>query len=163
MQTVEPIEAVEVSEYEQERGKPMPNYSHSMIELRLGAAFLAQGKGRYNVGAELTLQFDDGTILTPDIAVMPVRPVNWGLEPARCNEVPILVVEVNSPSQGYFEVMQKRDRYFAQGVESVWVVQPASQSIDIYRPNQQRPQIVQQGEAKDPATGLTVSLEDLFA
>ncbi len=163
MQTVEPIEEVETSEYERERGKPMPNLSHSRIEARLGAALLAQEGNRYMVGVELTLQFADGTILARGIAVLPARPVNWGLEPARCSEIPILVVEIDSPTQGYLEVMRKRDLYFAQGVESVWVVQPDMQSISIYRPSEPRPHIVQRGEAKDPATGMAVGLESLFA
>lgn len=163
MQTVEPTEAVETSDYEQERGKPMPNLSHGRIELRLGAALMSQENDQFMVVIELSLQFNDGSTLTPDIAVMPVRPINWGLEPVRCKETPLLAIEIDSPTQGYLEVMRKRDLYFSHGVESVWVVQPASQSIDIYLPGQQRPQIVQQGEAKDPATGLTVNLDDIFA
>ena len=78
-------------------------------------------------------------------------------------DVPLLVVEILSPHQGYQEIMDKLDVYFAHGVQSAWVVQPASQSIDLYRPGEQRPQIIQQGEAKDPATGLTIRLEEIFA
>ena len=73
------------------------------------------------------------------------------------------MVEILSPRQGYQEIMDKLDIYFAHGVQSAWVVQPASQSIDIYCPGEQRPQIIQQGEAKDPATGLSVQLEKVFA
>ena len=167
MQTGEQVEggetAVEPCGYDEERGKTVANITHSVIQTKIAGRFDVQGEDRYWVGTELTVEFDDGLVLTPDIAVLPKRPLNYGLEPARCREVPLCVVEIFSPTQGYLEIMEKRELYFSHGVESVWVVQPASQSIDIYRPGEQRPQIIQQGEAKDPATGLSVHLERVFA
>ena len=166
MQTVEPAgrpEAAEPTEYEKERGKPMPNLSHSVLELRLAVAFSAAHTDHYLVAPELTLEFADGLTLTPDLAVLPKRLIKWGREPARCREVPLLVVEIVSPSQGYQTVVEKVDAYFARGVQSVWEVNPALEIIAVHQPGSEAPQIFQQGEVKDPVTKLSVRLEELFA
>ena len=163
MQTVEQTGAVGASDYERERGKPRPNLSHGAIQLRLGAALLARASDHYLVVSELTLEFADGVSLTPDLAVLPARPISWGLEPSKCRDVPLFVVEIDSPTQGYLEVMRKREAYSAHGVGSLWVVQPASQSIDVYLPGQPRPQIIQHGEVKDSSTGLAARLDQIFA
>ncbi len=166
MQTVEQIEgqkSVELSDYEKERGKPMPNISHSVLEMRLAIAFSMGASERYLVTPELTFEFADGLALTPDIAVLPKRSINWGREPARCREVPLLVVEIVSPSQGYQTIVDKVDAYFAHGVQSIWEVSPALEMIAIHQPGNDVPQLFQQGEVKDPVTGLTVRLEEIFA
>ena len=164
MQIAAPIESeATLSDYEKERGKPMPNLSHSIVQTKIAGRFDVQGEDRYLVASELTLEFADTTVLIPDISVLPKRAVDWRREPTQCRDVPLLVVEILSPRQGYQEIMDKLDVYFAHGVQSAWVVQPASQSIDIYRPGEQRPQIIQQGEAKDLVTGLSVHLEKVFA
>ena len=156
-------EAVDFSSYERERGKPLPNLSHSVIELRLALAFASTGADRYLVAPELAVEFADGLIFTPDIAVLPKRPVNWSREPARCREVPLLVVEIVSPSQGYGSVIEKIDAYFAHGVQSVWEINPALGIIVLHQPGNHAPQITQQGELRDPVTGLTARLEEIFA
>ena len=163
MQTDARSEGVEFGTYEKERGKPMPNLSHSILEPRIASAFQSQAVGRYLVAIELTLELADGTILTPDVTVLAKRPVHWSREPAHCRDLPILVVEIISPSQGYLSVVEKKDVYFANGVQSVWEVNPALKAVAIHRPDDSVPQLFQHGEARDPATGLTVRLEEIFA
>ena len=165
MQTVEQIEqaSVDLSDYEKERGKPTPNLTHGAIQMLLGAQLLAQARGRFLVISELTLEFGDGLTLTPDIAVLAKRQIDWGREPARCRDFPLLVVEILSPSQGYQSVVEKIDAYFAHGVKSVWQVNPALRAIAIYHPGNNEPEIIQHGEAKDLSTGLTARLDEIFA
>ena len=167
MQTIEPCEvrrgAAEPSDYEKERGKPMPNITHGAVQANITGCFYAQVKGRFRVVTEMTLEFEDGMIFTPDLSVLPKRDLDWGGEPVRCKEVPLLVVEIISPTQGYLEIHQKRQAYFAHGVGSVWIVEPDLQAVAVYRPGEARPQLVQQGEVKDLTTGLTAQLEDIFA
>ncbi len=162
MQTIEQSEA-ETSAYEKERGKPMPNYSHGIVQANLIISLHTQAKGEYRIISELALEFSDGTTLTPDVVALPKRPVNWGGEPVRCKEIPQLVVEIVSPTQGYLEMNRKRLLYFRHGVRSVWIVEPDLQAVAIYHPGAGRPQIIQQGEITDPITGLTARLEDIFS
>ena len=139
MQTDELIEgqeAVELSDYERERGKPTPNIVHGAVQAQLIARLLMQATDRFLVVGESTLEIPQAPSLTPDLAVLPKRPLNWGREPARCKEVPISVVEIVSPSQGYKIVVDKIDIYFAHGVQSVWEVNPALKYIAIHRPGE---------------------------
>ena len=166
MQTVEQAEEqsakVEISDYEKERGKPMPNYTHGAVQANMIGRLYSQLGVDYRIVSELTLEFADGLILTPDISVLAKRSVNWGREPVRSRDLP-LVVEILSPSQGYLPVVEKIDAYFLHGVRSVWEVNPALRAVIIHRPGNDEPLIVQQGEAKDPVTGLSVRLEEVFA
>ena len=165
MQTDELIEgqeAVELSDYEKERGKPMPNIIHSAVQMSLAVAFSMQAKDRFLFLPELTLEISPSSALTPDFAVLSKRALNWGREPARCKDVPISVVEIVSPSQGYQVIIDKIDLYFAHGVQSVWEVNPALKYIAIHQPGEKEVRVIQHGEASDPATGLSVRLEDIF-
>jgi Uma2 family endonuclease len=47
--------------------------------------------------------------------------------------VPDLAVEVVSPSNSYYAVMDKLDHYFAAGVRLVWVIYPPGRRVDVYR------------------------------
>ena len=141
----------------------MPNYSHGTVQANLIISLHAQARGEYRIIAELALELSDGTSLTPDVVALPKRPVNWGGEPVRCKETPLLVVEIVSPTQGYLEMNRKRLAYFRHGVRSVWIVEPDLQAVAIYLPGEKRPQIVQQGEIVDSATGLSARLEDIFS
>ncbi len=46
---------------------------------------------------------------------------------------PELIVEVMSPDDRWIEVKQKLREYFAIGVMLVWVVDPADQTVSVYR------------------------------
>lgn len=161
MHTTEEEEAVKPVDYEEERGKPMPSLNHAAVQSALIVAFAPSKE--FSILSELTLELPDGARLTPDISVYPRLAKDWRHDVVRMKTMPKLAVEIPSPSQGFQEIADKLDLYFAHGVESVWVVQPGMQSVAIYLPNVVRPIVVTEGEAKDPVTGLTARLEDLFA
>ena len=48
--------------------------------------------------------------------------------------IPILAVEILSPSNTYAEVMEKVEDYVAVGVPLTWVVEPVFRTVTIYRP-----------------------------
>ena len=139
----------------------MPSRNHARLQLRIGAAFLRFTD--FAVFSELTLELPDGSRITPDLCVYPQSPSNWLHDDVRMTTMPRMAVEIISPFQPMQEIVDKLDLYFSQGVESVWVVQPALQIIAIYSSSNDRPQVITTGEAKDPATGLTVQLEEIFA
>lgn len=161
MPTTEALPSVELSDYEKERGKPMPSLNHSIVQLRLGIAFAAFTD--FSVLPELTLELPSGERLTPDLSIYPKLTPDWRHDVIRMKIMPKLTVEIPSPTQGFQEIADKLDLYFAHGVESVWVVQPGMQTVAIYLPGVGRPQIVTEGEAKDPVTGLTARLEEIFS
>ena len=152
-----------LTDYEKERGKPAPDVLHSIAQTRILLQLHAGCDDSYMVLPELDLEFADGTVRTPDICILPKRKINWGLEPLLCREVPLLAVEVLLLGQTNDDVLDRLDVYFTHSVQSAWVVNPSLQAITTYLPNGQRSQIIRQGEVKDPASGLSVWLEEVFA
>ena len=51
----------------------------------------------------------------------------------RLTQAPVLVVEVLSPSTKLFDLTQKRAFYERQGVEHLWIVDPAGPSVEALR------------------------------
>jgi hypothetical protein len=64
-----------ISEYELERGKPMPNEIHSFAQSNLHAAFVLRYKKQFTVFSELTIEVGEARA-TPDIVI-----------PALCTEL----------------------------------------------------------------------------
>ncbi len=160
MQTAE-ASTVEISDYEKERGKPMPSLNHGIVQTALIGAFLSSKE--HSVVSELTLELPDGHRLTPDISVYPRLRPDYNHDKIRMTVMPRLVVEIISPGQGWQDIVDKLDLYFAHGVESAWLVQPGAKMIAIYQSTAVPPQVITSGEAKDPVTGLTARLEEIFA
>jgi Uma2 family endonuclease len=89
---------------------------------------------------------------------------------------PDLAVEVASPSQGTDEMTAKVQRYLAGGTALVWVFWPERGAVDVWRPNDLRPQyramrarrtlLVQAGDSldgEDVVPGFSCPPAPLFA
>ncbi len=85
-----------------------------------------------------TLQRDPGASVGIDVAYVSAEVA------ARQNEfstmiegVPVLAVEVLSPSDTHEDVTAKVDQYLAVGVPLVWIVDPHFRTVTVHRPGQQ--------------------------
>ena len=145
--------------YEEERGKPMPSFNHAAVQTNLIAEFARQRE--FRVCSELTLEFD-GRPYTPDLSVYPREVLDLRHDQIRRSDPPLLVVEIFSPRQGSEDVMEKLDVYFRNGVKSCWVVSPPLHTISILRPDGST-ETFNAGVAKDPVTGLTADLAQVFS
>lgn len=146
--------------YEEERGKPLPSYNHSVIELQLGAQFLADV--RFRSGIEMTLELLPGEPLTPDISVYLNEPIDLRHDIIRRTDPPLLTVEIVSPRQGLHDIMAKVEFYLAHGVKSVWLVTPPLREVTIFLPDGTQ-QSHHGGVVRDPAIGITADLEAVFS
>jgi Uma2 family endonuclease len=59
---------------------------------------------------------------------------------------PDLAVEVVSPSNRPGELLRKIGEYLAAGVSLVWVVYPKRRCVAVYRPNEEEPTVLREGE-----------------
>lgn len=78
--------------------------------------------------------------------------------------VPVLAIEILSPSDKQEEVEEKIDDYLGAGVLQVWEVNPRRRTVTVYRPDQE-PQFfnVKQDLVADPELpGFRVPLSELF-
>lgn len=145
--------------YEEERGKPMPSSNHGAIQANLIVEF-AQHQ-QFRVYSELNLEFE-GRPFTPDLSLYPRAQLDLRHDVVRRKDPPWLVAEILSPTQGYQSVQDKVDVYLRNGVKSCWIVSPPSHMIAILTPDGKE-EILHEGVAKDPATGLTADLEAVFS
>ena len=80
------------------------------------------------------LERDPDTVREPDIAFFSAEKVPPGTRVTGYAEVvPDLVVEIASPSDSRREVHDKAHMWLNHGVRLVWVVQPETRTIDVYR------------------------------
>ncbi len=143
--------------YEEERGKPMPSFHHGAVQLNLGIE-LAKHRN-YRVVSEVTFLLN-GVSYTPDLCVYSARKLDFRHDIVKTKELPLVAVEIFSPSQGSLEIMEKVETYLAAGVKSVWVVAPPLTSITIYTTGGQKGFL--EGTVTDPATGIQVEMEEVF-
>ncbi|HEX2282113.1 MAG TPA: Uma2 family endonuclease [Thermomicrobiales bacterium] len=77
----------------------------------------------------LLLETDPDTVLGPDIAVMPVEYLPLSDEGGFERRIPLLVVEVLSPSNRRGEINTKVEIYLRAGVRLVLVVDPKQRTV----------------------------------
>ncbi|MYA41249.1 MAG: Uma2 family endonuclease [Gammaproteobacteria bacterium] len=114
---------------------------HGKIVMRLGGLLFGfvepEGLGTlFASDSGIWLERDPDTVREPDIAFtssqrLPLDAWNAGY----AEVVPDLVVEVASPSDSRREVHDKAHMWLNHGVRLVWVVQPETRTVDVYRPD----------------------------
>jgi len=78
---------------------------------------------------------------------------------------PDLAVEVTSPNDHYWEVREKVDEYLATGVRLVWVADPRTRSIELFRVNGSVSllHITDEITGEDVLSGYRCPLSDFFS
>ena len=153
--------AIELSDYELERNKPMPDTIHAAIQSNLLFELKLRYRDTYRSLSELSLAtLPDST--TPDVAIYPIFPLDYDHRTAKRTDAPLVCVEIQSPSQSTEEMVEKTHIYFRFGVRSCWIVLPAVQGVFVYdRPGNYEffhsDQIL-----RDPNVGIDVPLPVLF-
>ncbi len=149
------------SDYELERNKPMPNFIHGAIQLKLGRLLGNAYDQKFIFAGELSLATIPPS--TPDICIYPTRKLDIRTVAAKESEVPLTTIEIVSPSQSINEMMHKAwDLYFPMGVKSAWIVVPELKGIHIVLPDAADNRYFSSGKLHDPATGIELSVEQVF-
>lgn len=154
-------EAEVQSDYENERGKPMPNLLHGTLQTAIIVQLALKYGDRYDSPSEVTL--DISPAATPDISIYPKRVSFDPLEtPAKEPEMPLTTIEIISPSQSFSDMAKKiRKSYFPNGVKSAWIVVPELKGIHILLPDDNN-LYFNSGTLTDPATGIELSIDKVF-
>jgi len=76
-------------------------------------------------------------------------------------EMPLPAVEILSPTQDDQEVVTNIQNLLEAGVESCWLVQPATETVTIYRSGE-TPRTFSTGTFTDSATGSEADIADTF-
>ena len=125
------------NKYELVRGElfvtPAPSEEHEFIAARL-SRIVDPYVARHGLGHVLRPRAVvrlDGSEVEPDLMVRALSPRgarDWDQAP-----LPILVVEVLSPTTRRRDLNQKKDFYLDAGITEYWVVDPESRSIHVMR------------------------------
>lgn len=136
-----------------------PSYHHAYLSSNLIVAL--HPFKTYSVFSELTVQID-GKDYIPDICLYPKKTMNFASgDILRMTEMPLLAIEVLSPTQGTQEIIDKFKLYFAAGIKSCWLVIPSAQTVVIYASAEQA-KTFSSGELVDEVMGITLSLQAVF-
>ncbi|MFN0049508.1 MAG: Uma2 family endonuclease [Cytophagales bacterium] len=113
---------------------PSPNLYHQDIAGNIFTLLKIYLK-TFNLGkiviAPIDVQLNKNNIFQPDIVFVATANTNI-LQKNRIVGSPDLVVEVLSEGTAYLDYKKKKSVYEAEGVKEYWIVDPESQSIEIY-------------------------------
>jgi Uma2 family endonuclease len=150
----------ELSDYEIERNKPMPNIIHGTIQSKLSRMLGNAFDGQFIFPNELGLNTTPPS--TPDICIYPLKKLDIKNVQAKESIPPLTTIEILSPSQSINELAHKAwDLYFPLGVKSSWIVVPEFKAIHIMLPGDVN-LYFDKGILKDPATGIELEVEKVF-
>lgn len=149
----------ELTSYEQGRDKPLPSLNHGQLQFLLSGALLPY-RNDFTIASELTLELGDLRV-TPDLCVYPKLDIDYQRDVIRMTDPPLLAIEILSPTQSQQEVVNRIHGMLDAGVESCWLVQPATESITIFT-GDEKPATVSTDMLRDPATDIEVDLTDIF-
>jgi Uma2 family endonuclease len=149
----------ELSEYEIERGKPIPTMPHAIAHENLMDA-LVRYKHLYRRLPEISMRLL-GEKFVPDIALYSRNAVDWYGGNAEMTLPPLLNIEILSPSQTIGQMKEKADKYLAAGVRSVWLVMPALAGVMVLQP-QRKAKFFSDGELVDDALDIRINAEEII-
>lgn len=162
------------SRYELSKGELVPmtpvGIRHGQIVISFGSRLnqyvVERGLGIVctEVGFKLTRQPD--TLRAPDVAfIARTRFPEGQISEKFADFPPDLAVEVLSPEDTASELLRKVEEYFSAGVPLVWVVDPATQTVTVYRSLQNVKILSAAGEldGNEVLPGFRLKVAEIFA
>jgi len=145
---------------------PSPNLRHQRIIVLLTVLLepfvTANAIGRLLI-APFDVRFRTSGVLQPDLLVMTLADIESGRRDS-ARELR-LAVEVMSPSSARYDRVDKRSRYQEERVEELWLVDPESELVERWRPDDERPEILAKTLIWQPVgsdASLSIDLVALF-
>ena len=158
------------TDHEIEEVDTIGSFNHGYVQMRLGSLF--EQSGKYTPISELNLDVRDVDLsrfeirskeeIKPDISLYPKRGLSRPQDILRMGEMPLLAVEIVSPKQGLYDLIEKIKVYFELGVQSCWLIEPAINAITVYTSLAQW-ETYTRGEIVDPRLDIRLTIEDIFA
>jgi Uma2 family endonuclease len=149
------------SEYEIERGKPMPSLNHGLIQGNTHFALMSRYRGKFSFPTETALDLE-GWPSTPDILILPLTRLNLRADKIKLTEPPLGIIEILSPTQSLNDLVNKADQYFAAGVKSCWIIIPSMGGVAVYSTPGKYEFFNENDVAKDEVLGLEVPVAEFF-
>jgi Uma2 family endonuclease len=121
---------------------PSPHWTHQRVAVALTALLYAyvraQGIGELFV-APLDVNLEPGLVLQPDMLVVPNGELTKRDDVVRHLS---LAVEIVSPSSARHDRVTKRPMYQRNRVPEYWIVDDRSRTVERWRPDDERPELI---------------------
>lgn len=152
----------QLNDYEIERGKPMPSKNHSKLQTRLATALSNAYGNQFDILSEISLEMPVKD-RTPDLAIYPAeQETDWLNDEIKIAEPPLGVVEIQSPTQGAQELIDKIGEYFIAGVKSAWLVVLPFKTIYVFDAPRHYRTFTSEETLEDPRLGISLPLKEIF-
>lgn len=156
-----------------EGGMTRRNRGHSRIESKISFLLLEWSKSQRPPRGEvlsgeagIRLARNPDTTVGVDVAYISAKVVEASKDDeGLVNGAPVLAVEILSPSDKHEEISEKIDTYLRHDTKLVWIVDPAFQTVTVYR-HDARPQMFnadQHIDAEPHLPGFKVAVSEIFA
>lgn len=152
---------------EEQKFDDMGSFNHSLVQSNL--AYLLRKYTEFSAFNELSLDatpLDKSRFptikdeLIPDVCVYSKRSI-LPVDVLSMHEMPRLVIEVISPRQGSLSIIEKFQAYFALGIPSCWLIDPATEVVRTYHPDR-APQTFAAGDVVDDIVGIKIPVAEIF-
>ncbi len=151
-----------------EESYDMGSYNHSYLQTRLGKLL---DSDKYTAFSDLSLdvstfdlsqfKFSVKEELKPDVCLYPKRKFHRPNDILKMSEMPLLAIEILSPKQGSYDILEKFKVYFALGIKSCWLVEPAIETIAVYSSLDKRINFVCD-KVVDDILGIQLPMVEIF-
>jgi Uma2 family endonuclease len=158
------MEALETtrSDYERERGKPMPSFNHGFVQANLAAELGSRLRQQYRVASELNLELR-GRKLVTDLAVFPKRPLDLQHDVEWVQEAPVATIEILTLGQQLDSLLERAQHFLAAGVKSCWIVIPAVGTVAVFTGPTAYRSFANGSAVIDEVLGVGIPLADIFS
>ena len=144
---------------------PSPTMPHQHAVALLWSAiapYVTEHRLGITMSSPADLHLGGEQLSQPDLFVLPELPADrrWSAAPN-----PVLVIEVLSPSSARADRLVKRRRFQRAGIPEYWIVDLDAQVAERWRPDDERPEILDQRLVWHPAGAvepLVIELPSLF-
>ncbi len=158
---VETYERDALSDYEIERGKPMPDKNHAIIQGRLNFRLTLKYGDKFSILPEIQLQLPTRERV-PDLAIYPPLSFEADNNEIRMTQMPLCAIEILSEMQSLNELSKKCGEYFTAGIPSYWLVIPALTSIYVFHSRQDYTIFSYKDRLVDTLLDIELDLGEIF-
>lgn len=150
---------------------PSPLFTHQQIQFVLSETIVLYNikigrKGQW-VYAPMDVKFDEGNVFQPDVLYI-AEERKAEIVKERVEGAPDLVIEILSPSTGYYDLRQKKDIYEKYGVKEYIVIDPIGLVAELYAIKDGAYYLHQKAQKNEQLNsillpGFSIDLSKLFA
>jgi hypothetical protein len=138
--------------------------------IQANLAWLLKNLKSYSVFTELSLNVSKLDLsdceslkneVKPDVCIYPKMSIDCSRDILKMSEMPLLAIEILSPTQPVQSLLQKIDCYFKLGIKSCWLVYPSAATVVVYA-NLRQFKAFSSGEVIDETLAIRFNIADIF-